>query len=459
MKRKGNQLLAAAMAAMVMTSMLVGCGNGNSVDSTTAQTTKETTKDAESKADTANGEVSDIEPCTITYYGGWTGADLDKMQALVDEYNSSQDTIKVEFTSLQWSEIFTKFLADYQAGSSPDIVAMHTFEMGQFVDMGVLNAEQIAAMDLQESEYVKTAWDGCKYEDTLYGVPIDLNMHALYYNEDLFKEAGIEKAPATGEELIDTAMKLTLDANGKNATEDGFDKANIEQYGFGFLQNHHTFYQAYAMLNQQSYNPFTDDMKEISLDADKTTKAVQFIEDLIYKYNVTPVGEKSPIDDFKAGTVAMIIDGNWQLSGLGEVSFGWNTAEYPQIFDEKAVWGASELLAFPASKNPDANKEAAARSFVKWLSENSAQWALSGQIPANIKAQEESEKLKGIDAYYAEMDYVKFLPANPLSVSLFSSKAPSPILTMAQDATLNAKDPAEIITQFEKDLNDVMKNN
>lgn len=458
MRRKGSKLLAVAMAVIAAASVMSGCGDKDTNTSASAQTSGGSSE-AGSEASSAKGGSSEVEPCTITYYGGWTGADLDKMQAMVDDFNSSQDTINVEFTSLQWSEIFTKFLADYQAGSSPDVVAMHTFEMGQFVDMGVLDAKQVEAMELQESDYVKTAWDGCKYEDTLYGVPIDLNMHALYYNEDLFKAAGIEKAPATGEELIDTAMKLTIDSNGKNATEDGFDKDNIKQYGFGFLQNHHAFYQTYSMLNQQGYNPFTDDMKEITLDTDKTAKAIQFIEDLIYKYNVTPVGEKSPIDDFKAGTVAMIIDGNWQLSGLNEVSFGWNTAEYPQIFDEKAVWGAAELLAFPASKNPDENKQAAARTFVKWLSENSAQWALSGQIPANIKAQEESEKLKGIDAYYAEMDYVKFLPANPLSVSLFSSKAPSPILTMAQDATLNAKDPAEIIEQFEKDLNDVMKNN
>ena len=443
--RKGSKKFLAATLTVAMTAaLLAGCG-GNSSDSSSAKS--DSTKEG------------GIEPCTITYYGGWTGADLEKMQALVDDYNSSQDTVTVEFTSLQWSDIFTKFLADYQAGASPDVVAMHTFEMGQFVDMGVLDADQVKALDLSESDYVKTAWDGCKYEDTLYGVPIDLNMHALYYNEDLLDAAGIENAPQTGDELIDTAMKLTVDANGRNAAEEGFDKNNIKQYGFGFLQNHHTFYQTYAMMNQQGYNPFTDDMKEISLDADKTSKAIQFVEDLIYKYNVTPVGEKSPIDDFKAGNVAMIIDGNWQLSGLSDVSFKWNTAEYPQIFDEKAVWGASELLAFPASKNPDENKQAAAREFVKWLSENSAQWALSGQIPANVQSQEDSEKLPGIDAFYAEMDYVKFLPANPLSVSLFSSKAPSPILTMAQDATLNNKDAGEITSQFEKDLNDVMKNN
>ena len=35
--------------------------------------------------------------------------------------------------------------------------------------------------------------------------------------------------PATGEELIDAARKLTIDKNGKNSTEEGFDKGNIAQ--------------------------------------------------------------------------------------------------------------------------------------------------------------------------------------------------------------------------------------
>ena len=89
------------------------------------------------------------------------------------------------------------------------------------------------------------------------------------------------------------------------------------------------------MINQQGYYPFTVDMESITIDTEKSDKAIQFIEDLIYKYNVVPVGEKSPIDDFKAGTVAMIIDGNWQLSGLTDVSFNWIQQKYPQSLMKK----------------------------------------------------------------------------------------------------------------------------
>jgi len=64
----------------------------------------------------ASGTGSDTTPSKIVYYGGWTGADLDKMQAMVTKYNSSQTKVQVEFSSLQWTNMFTKFLADYQAG-------------------------------------------------------------------------------------------------------------------------------------------------------------------------------------------------------------------------------------------------------------------------------------------------------------------------------------------------------
>ncbi len=434
---------------MLVMAMVAGCGKKNTEPSGTNTNNTPTTAAPE-----ATKQVS--KPVTLKFYGGWTGADLEKMSALVDKFNASQNNITVEFTSLQWSEMFTKFLADYQVGATPDVVAMHTFEMGQFVDMGVLSAEQITALGLNKADYVETAWNGTIYNGVQYGVPIDINMHALYYNQDLLDKAGIKNPPTTGDELIDTAMKLTIDSNGKNASEKGFDSSKIVQYGFGFLQNHHGFYQIYGLMNQQGYNPLTADMTELKLDVDKTSKAITFIEDLIYKYHVTPVGEKSAIDDFKAGNVAMIIDGNWQLSGMSQVAFNWGTAEYPKVFDQKAVWGASELLAFPSGIK-DESRIAAAKEFVTWMAENSADWALSGQIPANVKAQEASQKLKGIDAFYKEMDYVKFIPAHKKAVSIFSSSAPSPILTLAQDATLNNKNAADIVKQFENDVNTVLK--
>ncbi|HEX3037400.1 MAG TPA: extracellular solute-binding protein [Oscillospiraceae bacterium] len=437
---KMRKTIALIASFTLLASVFSGCKNAPATSGTTS---------SGSSAASAGGNVT-----TINYYGGWTGANLERMNKLVTEFNGSQQAVKVNFTSQQWTAMFTKFLADYQAGSSPDVVAMHTFELGQFVKMGVLDSEAIKSMNLKEADYIKTAWQGSTYGGTSYGVPLDVNMHALYYNKDLFKKANIAKAPSSKGEFIAAAQKLTIDANGKTAAENGFDAKNVKQYGFGFLMNHHAFYQMYSLMNQMGYNPFTSDMTKITLDTKKSAPAVQYMEDLIFKYKVVPNGEKSPIDDFKAGKVAMVIDGNWQLSGFSSVKFDWDTAEYPLIFQQKAVWGASELLALPKSK--DAAKQKAAQTFIKWLSDNSAKWAESGKIPANLAAQKAATKLKGIDAYNAELGYVKFLPANPKSVKLFSSATPSPILTAAQSATLNNKNANDIIKQLETDMNKVL---
>lgn len=440
---KLKRIVALALTIALVGSLIMGCQ-----------------KKAESSSNSAGtssvGEYSGPSQ-TLTFYGGWTGADLDKMQALVNKFNESHNNIKVEFTSLQWTQIFTKFLTDYQSGNSPDVLAMHTFEMGQFVDMGVLDSDSIKSLDLKESDYLEAAWKGTIYNNVQYAVPFDVNMHALFYNKDLFSKAGITSAPKTGEELISAAQKLTTDKNGKHPTDAGFDANNIVTYGLGFNMNHHVFYQAYALMNQQNYNPFSDNMTSVSLDADKTSKAFSFLEDLIYKYKVVPKGEKSAIDDFKAGTVAMIVDGNWQLSGLNETNFEWDTAEYPQIFEKQAVWGASEVLTMPLIKNEDNNRKAAAQTFVRWLSDNSADWAQSGQLPANKAALESTKSLKGRTAFINELGYTYFLPAHPKSTQVFSSAAPSPILTAAQDAVLNNKDAKQITKTLEKDINAVLK--
>ncbi|MHB8065065.1 MAG: extracellular solute-binding protein, partial [Ruminiclostridium sp.] len=252
---------------------------------------------------------------------------------------------------------------------------------------------------------------------------------------------------------IATAQKLTLDANGKHPNEAGFDDKNIVQYGLGFAMNHHIFYQFYGLLNQQDANTFTADMTELKLDEDKAAKALSFIQDLVFKYKVVPKGEKSPIDDFKAGKVATIVDGNWQISGLEATSLNWDTAQYPKIFDNQKMWGAAEVVTFPLNEKADAARKQAAAEFVKWLSANSASWGESGQLPALKSALETVKTLKGRDAYIKELENVTFIPAHPMATQLFSSTAPSPILTAAQDTVLNNKDTKEVAKQLVKEIN------
>jgi len=435
---------------MVLTT-LAGCGTKAP---TTTESTQTISPSTESSA--ASSTENQTGPIKITYYGGWTGPDLDKMKALVDKFNGEQFKIQVEFTSLQWTPMFAKFLTDFKAGSPPDVMASHTFEIGQFADMGVLDEKAVADLKLNEADYLEKAWKAASYKDIQYGVPLDVNMHALFYNKDLFSKQGITAAPTTGEELISVGQKLTLDKNGKHPNEAGFDENNIVQYGLGFAMNHHVFYQFYGLLNQQDANTFTADMTELKLDEEKAANAFSYLQNLIFKYKMVPEGEKSPIDDFKAGKVAMIVDGNWQIAGLESTNLNWDTAQYPKVFNSGKMWGASEILTFPLNEKADDAKKQAAGEFVKWLSANSAEWAKSGQLPALKSALDSAKTLKGRDAFYKELDNVTFIPAHPMATQIFSSTAPSPILTAAQDIVLNDKDPKAVVKKLIEDMNSLL---
>lgn len=74
----------------------------------------------------------------------------------------------------------------------------------------------------------------------VYFLPWTIGTMILAYQADLFKQAGIvdkdgnAKAPETWEEFLKDAQLLTVDANGKNATEAGFDSKNVARYGMGW---------------------------------------------------------------------------------------------------------------------------------------------------------------------------------------------------------------------------------
>ena len=221
---------------------------------------------------------------TITFWGGWTGPDADTMKGIVDKYMSENPHVTIEFETQQWTPLFTRFLAEASSGNAPDILAMRPMDAGQFLEMGLLDMDFAETIGINADNYSTSAWEGTMYNGKQYAIPLDQHMHGLFYNVDMFEAAGIEKPPVTREEFIEAALKLTLDGNGRNATDPDFDPNNIVQYGYSFNMNHHVGFQMSALIKQQGGEPFTADMKEVPFDREQAINALTFIQDLVTKY-------------------------------------------------------------------------------------------------------------------------------------------------------------------------------
>ncbi len=395
-------------------------------------------------------------PVQIDFWGGWTGPDRDVMKSFVDRFNSSNPNINVNLMTLQWTPLFSKFMMEERGGNPPHILAMHPFEIGQFASFKVLDPKQVKNIKLKKTDYPDAVWQGTVYQNVQYAVPLDYHMHGLFYNKELFQKAGISNPPSNKDELIKIGQKLTIDKNGKNASEAGFDPQNVVQYGLGMLTNHHAFYQWYALMAQQGEIPCNEKMKKATFNNEKAIKAWSFLQDLVFKYSIVPKGEKAPIDDFKAGKVAMLIDGAWQLPGLEQTGMKYGVAPYPQIFEKKAVWGAGTVLTFPVNRNSTPEKQKAAAAFVKWLCDNSGEWVKSGSIPSKLSTIDEVKKYAGREAFLTMSSYFVMLPSLPKATQVFSAVAPSPILTAAQDILLNNKPAAQVVPQQKKDMDAIL---
>lgn len=435
----------ALIALLTVMLLLVGCGGGVSSAPASSGSTAASV-----------GSTTDAgEKVSFVFWGGWTGPDADTMKGIVDTYMAENPNVNIEFETQQWTPLFTKFLAESSAGNAPHILAMRPMDMGQFIEMGLMKDDFAETIEIDSANYPESAWEGTMYGGKQYAVPLDQHMHGVFYNKTLFAEAGIENPPATGEEFVEAARKLTIDGSGKNATEDGFDPGNIVQYGLGFNMNHHVGFQMSALIKQQGEEPFSQEMDAVPFSDEKAVNALTWIQDLVLKYHVAPVGEKSPVDNFVAGTVAMFIDGPWQMPTLEGTDIDWGTTPYPNVFGEQVAWGNSHIFAFPQTETSDAQAQAI-RDFMIWMDQNSGEWAKSGQIPASTSGQAVAAELPGREAFINSMPTMYLLPASEKSADLFGSSATSPFVVAAQSLLLDGNDPTAVVEQLRSDMDAIL---
>jgi len=395
----------------------------------------------------------------LEFFSGYTGADGDVVKEIIDDFQKENPNIKVNITTLQFTPLFSKFMTMVAGGNPPDILHIHPQEISKFANQGLFDDSMLTKMSLKKEDFVSSAWNDsfAAYDRKQYGIPIDMGCLALYYNKTLFKEAGIENPPATGDELIQVAQKLTVDKNGKHPNEPGFDSNNIEIYGLGMPSNHFAFYMWFALINQQNDKFLDDSFKKTAFDTQNGIKAWKFLRDLVYTYNVVPKGEKSVMDDFRAGKVAMAIDGNWWIPKMisDPVDFEIDTAPFPQVFEKKAIWSSGSVFVFPVNKNADNARKNATVKLAEYIA-TSKKYIATGHVPAYIPSFEAAKEEPYRKAIIEMQEYRVVLPDIVKSTQVYSAVAPSPIMTAVSAVLLTQKDLESVVNQMRKDIEELL---
>jgi multiple sugar transport system substrate-binding protein len=125
-------------------------------------------------------------------------------------FEQAHPGMHVDLVSLPWAEAFEKLLNMVQAGDTPDVVEMPERWLGlyggndQLVDLGPYMKDWKDAADLGP----RATQFGSAVNGKMYEIPYGYYVRALFWNRQLFQQAGLSGPPATMDEFVADAQKI-----------------------------------------------------------------------------------------------------------------------------------------------------------------------------------------------------------------------------------------------------------
>ncbi|WP_031008144.1 ABC transporter substrate-binding protein [Streptomyces sp. NRRL F-5727] len=329
---------------------------------------------------------------TLTYWASNQGSSLevDKkvLQPELDEFER-RTGIKVKLEVIPWSDLLNRILTAATSGQGPDVLNIGNTWSASLQATGALlpwdakNFDAIGGKD----RFVDSALGstGVPGQDPA-AVPLYSMAYALYYNKQMFKDAGIAKPPTTWDEVI---------AAGKKLSKDG--KWGIGVEGSNLSNNIH---QVFVLGKQHGADFFTADGKA-DFTSDGAVAAVKQYVDLMATHKIVAPGnaeyaQNQSLSDFAKDRTGMVL---WQTpsqtfasQGMAEDEWGVVPAPVPAgkpgtgTATNSMVAGIN-LAVFKNTKNLDG-----ALKFVKFMTSDEEQTALNktyGSVPPVKSAQQD----------------------------------------------------------------------
>ena len=326
----------------------------------------------------ASAFAAKIEITYMAWYNT-TESEAADIQKTLDKFNASQDGIHVTMIAVSRADYETKLNTMAAAKQLPDTCIMAEPMTIRYAAAGLL-ADMSGVYKTDEAPLKSLAFT---YKGKVVGYSCADEVLLVYYNKKLFDDAKVAYPPAsadkawTWKEFVAAAKKLTKDENGKTPNDAGFDAQNIVTYGADFNRLS-WMWPVLAVSNGGGV--MSPDGQKLLIGTPESVEALQAIADLYLKDHVAPsVGDKSNMPSLDVslltGKVAMATSGQWEIgvSLKNSLKDGlvYGVGVLPKMKKAVTYNTGGPFVAFGSSKNL-----AAAKAFVKWMSDESNGWDL-----------------------------------------------------------------------------------
>ncbi len=352
--------------------------------------------------DSEKADDSDVTEINVFAYQFQN--DTVPVQEMADTYMAKHPDVKITVEEYPWDAYFQTLEVRFAAANpNIDIVVMDIPMMASYAERGFIDplTDYIPESEFS-SKISQGTLDAITYNGKIMAGPMQNSDQYLYINADMAAAAGVKlpdvvvdndtvitedfatawgEAAWTWEEVVDAAMKMTLDTNNDGITD---------QYGL-HIEQATRLYQLQPLGGSRGGSIVSPDGKSVTgyFDQPVWQKAVQFYYDLFNTWKIEPPSCLIPGYDngaeFVNGSFAMMVGGGWNMRTIMESDINVVVAAHPYFADGKSTTPTGSWVTGIGSASSD-KKKAAAADFLEWwnLSEEGAQlwYDLDGELPA-----------------------------------------------------------------------------
>jgi len=291
----------------------------------------------------------------------WSSGEAEKIvKNAISEFEKLHPNITVERIQIPFANYPDKIQTMMAGKTTPDVMYMSQLWFPTFAEKGAfLDLKPYTDKDTEFNygDFLPIIQKTGEVNGGIYEIFDALDYIVLFYNKDMFTEAGVEfpNDNWTWDDLVAAGKKLTKDTN-----KDG----TIDQYGFIAPDG----YVAFSWLYQNGGAVLNDSLDQSVIHEPAAVEALKWIQDLMLVHKISPdpsvTAQQGTSAMFKAGQVGMAAYGHWLNPGLdADNKFQYGVAMLPKgkVNRNSFVSGAG----YAVSK--DTKHQDAAWELLKWM--------------------------------------------------------------------------------------------
>ncbi|UCC86988.1 MAG: extracellular solute-binding protein [Anaerolineales bacterium] len=383
-----------------------------------------------------------------------------------ETYGALHPNITLELDYVSYGDKDTKYATEIQAGAGPDVIHLHAYSLRSFIERGFL-LDLTPFIEAEGGDAFLAPWYPqtlamMQYEGSYFAIPGDFMSMALFYNTNLYQEAGLDptKPPATWDEFLANAQALTRDKDGDGQVDTwGFGTIGAVDPGFELRVSPILFSHGGDYLNE--------DYTCSALNTPQAKEAFAYFTGLFTEHEVIPPGVTAQNpgtvrEQMANEQIAMLLGSGWTAPIVASVNPDLNAFEVLEVADVPIKAGTDPDFTTTAwlsawAINPNTEHPQEAWELIKFITakEQEQKWFEDARVTsARSDVSEEYQPLvtdKFAKAIAGQLPKAKFVPQIKEWPQVIEA-----VNTAAQLAFTGDKTPEEALEDAHNQINEIL---